>query len=56
MFDMILDGLLTCLTPINILTTFIAVSLGIIVGIWNTRTIQKTKIIDMLSADRENEP
>lgn len=32
MFDMILDGLLTCLTPINILTTFIAVSLGIIVG------------------------
>ncbi len=28
----------------------------LIVGLRNTRTIQKTKIIDMLSADRENEP
>ena len=27
-----------------------------IVGLFNTRTIQKTKIIDMLSADRENDP
>ena len=26
------------------------------VGIFNTRTIQKTKIIDMLSAEKENEP
>lgn len=25
------------------------------VGIWNTRTIRKTKIIDMLSADRKND-
>ncbi len=28
----------------------------LIVGMWNTQTIQKTKIIDMLSADKENEP
>lgn len=28
----------------------------LVVGIFNTRTIQKTKIIDMLSADRENDP
>lgn len=28
----------------------------LIVGIFNTRTIQKTKIIDMLSSDRVNEP
>lgn len=27
-----------------------------IVGLWNTRTIRKSKIIDMLSADKENEP
>ncbi|MDD3277972.1 MAG: ABC transporter permease [Lachnospiraceae bacterium] len=27
-----------------------------VVGIFNTRAIQKTKIIDMLSADKENEP
>ena len=27
-----------------------------VVGIFNTRTIQKTKIIDMLSAEKENEP
>ncbi len=27
-----------------------------IVGMWNTRTIQKTRIITMLSADKENEP
>ncbi len=27
-----------------------------IVGIWNIHTIQKAKIIDMLSADKENEP
>lgn len=28
----------------------------LVVGIFNTRTIQKTKIIDMLSADKENDP
>lgn len=28
----------------------------IVVGMFNTRTIQKTKIIDMLAADRENDP
>ena len=28
----------------------------VVVGIFNTRTIQKTKIIDMLAADRENDP
>lgn len=28
----------------------------LIVGWWNARTIQRTKIIDMLSADRKNEP
>ena len=27
-----------------------------VVGIFNTRTIQKTKIITMLSAEKENEP
>lgn len=27
-----------------------------LVGMWNTRTIQKTKIIDMFSAEKENEP
>lgn len=39
-----------------LLTACFFVSSFFIVGIWNTRTIQKTKIIDMLSADRENEP
>lgn len=28
----------------------------VVVGMFNTRTIQKTKIIDMLAADRENDP
>ena len=28
----------------------------IVVGMFNTRTIQKTKIIDMLAADRKNDP
>lgn len=28
----------------------------VVVGMFNTRTIQKTKIIDMLVADRENDP
>lgn len=28
----------------------------LVVGVFNTRTIQKTHIIDMLSADRENDP
>ena len=28
----------------------------IVVGMFNTRTIQRTKIIDMLAADRENDP
>lgn len=28
----------------------------LVVGIFNTRAVRKTKIIDMLSADRENEP
>lgn len=28
----------------------------LVIGISNTHTIQKTKVIDMLSADRENEP
>lgn len=27
-----------------------------VVGVFNTRTIKKTKIIDMLSAEKENEP
>lgn len=27
-----------------------------LVGMWNTHTIQKTKIIDMFSAEKENEP
>ena len=28
----------------------------LVVGLFNTRTIRKTKIIDMLTADRENDP
>ena len=28
----------------------------VVVGMFNTRTIQKTKIIDMLAADRKNDP
>ena len=28
----------------------------LVIGLFNTRTIRKTKIIDMLTADRENEP
>lgn len=28
----------------------------LIVGIFNTRTIRKTKIIDMLAAEKENDP
>ena len=28
----------------------------LVVGLFNTRTIRKTKIIDMLAADRENDP
>lgn len=32
------------------------VSSFLVVGIFNTRTIQKAKIIDMLSAEKENEP
>lgn len=27
-----------------------------VVGVFNTRTIKNTKIIDMLSAEKENEP
>lgn len=38
------------LTAVFFITCFFAV------GVFHTRTIRKTKIIDMLSADRENEP
>lgn len=45
------------LFPDTVLLTigFFALSF-LVVGVFNTRTIRKTKIIDMLSADRENDP
>ena len=39
-----------------LLTVVFFVASFFVVGIFNTRTIQKTKIIDMLSAEKENEP
>lgn len=39
-----------------LLTVVFFVASFFVVGIFNTRTIQKTKIIDMLSAKKENEP
>lgn len=39
-----------------LLTVVFFVTSFFVVGIFNTRTIQKTKIIDMLSAEKENEP
>ncbi|MDY4670899.1 MAG: ABC transporter permease [Oliverpabstia sp.] len=39
-----------------LLTMVFFVASFFVVGIFNTRTIQKTKIIDMLSAEKENEP
>ncbi len=39
-----------------LLTAVFFVASFFVVGIFNTRTIQKTKIIDMLSAEKENEP
>lgn len=39
-----------------LLTVVFFVACFFVVGIFNTRTIQKTKIIDMLSAEKENEP
>ena len=45
------------LFPDTVLLTVVFFSLSfVIVGFFNTRAIRKTKIIDMLSADRENEP
>lgn len=45
------------LFPDTVLLTIVFFVLSFfVVGIFHTRTIQKTKIIDMLSADRENEP
>lgn len=45
------------LFPDTVLLTVVFFSLSfVIVGLFNTRAIRKTKIIDMLSADRENEP
>ena len=39
-----------------LLTVVFFVASFFMVGIFNTRTIQKTKIIDMLSAEKKNEP
>lgn len=39
-----------------ILTICFFIFIFLIVGIWNAHTIEKMKIIDMLLADRENEP
>lgn len=39
-----------------LLTVVFFVASFFVEGIFNTRTIQKTKIIDMLSAEKENEP
>ena len=39
-----------------LLTVVFFVASFFVVGIFNTRTIQKTKTIDMLSAEKENEP
>ncbi len=39
-----------------LLTIFFFVFSFLVVGIFNTRTIRKTKIIEMLSADRKNDP
>ena len=39
-----------------LLTVVFFVASFFVVGIFNTRTIQKTKIIDMLSAEKKNEP
>lgn len=45
------------LFPDTVLLTVVFFSLSfVIVGLFNTRAIRKTKIIDMLSTDRENEP
>lgn len=50
-------GLTWTLFPDTVLLTigFFVLSF-LVVGIFNIRTIRKTKIIDMLSADRENDP
>ena len=49
--------LIWTLFPDTVLLTvgFFALSF-LVVGLFNTRTIRKTKIIDMLAADRENDP
>ena len=39
-----------------LLTVIFFVVSFFVVGVFNTRTIKKTKIIDMLSAEKENEP
>ena len=39
-----------------LLTVGVFVLSFLVVGLFNTRTIRKTKIIDMLAADRENDP
>ena len=39
-----------------LLTVYFFVLSFLVIGLFNTRTIRKTKIIDMLSADRENDP
>lgn len=39
-----------------LLTVVFFVASFFVVGVFNTRTIKKTKIIDMLSAEKENEP
>ena len=45
------------LFPDTVLLTFCFFIISfVVVGMFNTRTIQKTKIIDMLAADRKNDP
>ena len=39
-----------------VLTVCFFVLSYLVVGLFNTRTIRKTKIVDMLAADRENDP
>ena len=50
-------GLTWTLFPDTVLLTIGFFTLSfLVIGVFNTRTIRKTKIIDMLSADRENDP
>ena len=47
---------LTLFPDTVLLTVGVFVLSFLVVGLFNTRTIRKTKIIDMLAADRENDP